>query len=207
MPEILVLQLKASNFRSVQRYFDELGFSVETCSVDSFKACPTKTLVLPGVGNFGTVMNHLQESGCADKIREHLVAGGSLIGICLGMHLLFESSDEAPGIPGLSILEGKVRFLGNYIDPEETPQIGWATFDHSDSLETEAYFAHSFFVDCDVDHVAMKRCIGNFCYPSVITHENLLGIQFHPERSRGNADRLVLGAIQGFIHTTNIDSK
>lgn len=188
--EIVVLKTAASNAKSVEVYLQRLGYRVETKSVQGFRASPGIALVLPGVGSFGPVMRELETSGAAEQIKLHAEQGGSVIGICLGMHLFFESSEEFSDMAGIGLMQGHVRSLERFLDRAEIPQIGWAPYDENLPGD-EVYFAHSYFVDCSEDQIIHERMAQNFKYPTVVSKKGLLGVQFHPEKSKGHGDELI----------------
>lgn len=194
--EIVVLKTAASNAKSVEVYLQRLGYRVETQSVKGFRASPEIALVLPGVGSFGPVMSELETSGAAEQIKVHVEQGGSVIGICLGMHLFFESSEEFPNKAGIGLMQGHVRSLGKLLDKVEIPQIGWAPYDENMPSD-EVYFAHSYFAECSEEEVIHERVAQNFRYPTVVSKKRLLGVQFHPEKSKGNSDELIMSFLRG----------
>ena len=144
-------------------------------------------VVLPGVGALGAARTRLDEHGMADAIRERVAAQRPLMGICLGMQLLFEGSEEAPGVSGLGVFSGTVRrFQGDAI---AVPQLGWNHV-HADSgcellQDGFAYFANSFRVGTDDAPpgcgLATSEHGGDFV--AAVERGNLLACQFHPELS------------------------
>jgi glutamine amidotransferase len=147
--------------------------------------------VIPGVGNFDTVAQQFRTHNLGDFLQIYLEKGGKLIGICLGMQLLFETSDESNSSEGLSIIEGHVRHLGA-LQIIDVPQIGWASIVGERLTLDEVFFAHSYYVDCPIEYVLLWRQAQDFRYPAAIMAEGVLGMQFHPEKSKGRADSLVL---------------
>jgi len=148
---------------------------------DSFDA-----VVFPGVGHFGAGARNLADRGLDAPLKEWAAAGEPLLGICVGLQLLFEHSEEDPDARGLGIVSGEVRRL----QAAKVPLIGWATLDVAprarvlDAVRPDdmAYFVHSYYVDPDPSVVAATTAYEHdFC--SAIEMDNVIGVQFHPEKS------------------------
>lgn len=144
-------------------------------------------LVLPGVGSFDSGMEYLKRSGLSEKIRKYIENGRPFLGICLGMQLLFERSEEGKG-RGFRILEGEVeRFKSNNL---KIPHMGWNKLKilknnlifRNIPDGSYFYFAHSYFVKTEEDIIYGKTMYG-IEFPSVIIKDNIVGVQFHPEKS------------------------
>jgi imidazole glycerol phosphate synthase glutamine amidotransferase subunit len=155
-------------------------------------------LVVPGVGAAGPAMTRLERSGLVDPIREWIASGKPYLGICLGLQLLFEGSDE-DGAETLGVLAGRTVRL---VDAPTLPHIGWNQVERrrDHALFTgiadgaDFYFVHSYAgvpagVDGEAAILATTTHGGTFV--SAVAHENVLGVQFHPERSGGNGLRLL----------------
>jgi imidazole glycerol-phosphate synthase subunit HisH len=150
-------------------------------------------LILPGVGSFRDAMELLNESGLATMIRDYVNSGKPLLGICLGMQLLFEESEENGLNKGLGILPGSVvRFSGKTKSGEsyKVPHMGWnkLTFLHSSPIlknieEDFVYFVHSYYVVTDDKEVVIADSEYDVKVPAVVGRENVYGMQFHPEKS------------------------
>ncbi len=140
-------------------------------------------ILLPGVGHFGQMVQALDQQRLVEPLRERLAAGTPYLGICLGMHALFEASEEAPGVPGLALLTGAVR---RFPPGLRVPHMGWT------SLEPQAtaaiarpgmyYFAHSYYVPENAAGVSAFARHG-LRFAAMVERENLAGCQFHPEKS------------------------
>ncbi len=146
-------------------------------------------IVLPGVGAFGICMENLKRNGLADAIRDHIRDGKRYFGICLGMQILFESSEEAPGIPGLGIIKGTVpRFTGSM----KIPHMGWNSIAITkDSPMFKGlksgdffYFVHSFYCAPDDPGVIATTTDYEKPFASSIETGNVFACQFHPEKSQ-----------------------
>ena len=150
-------------------------------------------LILPGVGSFKDAMVLLNESGLATMIRDYVGAGKPLLGICLGMQLLFEESEENGMTAGLSLLPGKVvRFPGVAETGEsyKVPHMGWNRLEWvngskvTENLEEDyAYFVHSYYVRTNNPDIVIAKASYYEDVPAVVGKGNVFGMQFHPEKS------------------------
>ena len=165
-----------------------------------------EAVVLPGVGNFGNGANNLNASGLSQSIKKAVLSGKPFLGICLGMQLLMESSEEAPGVEGLGIIKGKtVRFDNGC--RLKIPQIGWNSVSKIkrhpclDAVKDNEffYFVHSYYVKPDdSSYIAGVTEYGiQFC--SCIGKDNIFATQFHPEKSQDAGIRI----IKNFIDFVN----
>ena len=147
-------------------------------------------IILPGVGAFGDAVKKLQESGLFSVVKEEAEKGKPLMGICLGKQLLFEKSYEFGEHDGLGLLEGKIKYLGDYAKSEKIPHIGWNALDiKKDSPIFKyikngdyVYFVHSYFAtDCEKSVTATS----SYGVPvtACVQKNNVFGCQFHPEKS------------------------
>jgi glutamine amidotransferase len=173
------------NRRSAEKAFARVGADVRlTGDHDVLRAADG--LVVPGVGAFPEAMRRLHDGGFDELLRERAVAGVPVIGLCLGMHLLYEGSDEFGATAGLGLLRGRVRRL--QARGEKLPHIGWheVSFLRATPITpasgTEAYYhVHSFAPERSEDTVAVGDYGGEFV--SIAARENVFGCQFHPEKS------------------------
>ncbi|MFL2860149.1 MAG: imidazole glycerol phosphate synthase subunit HisH [Pontiellaceae bacterium] len=149
-------------------------------------------LILPGVGAFGDCMEHLEVNGFVELIREWVSAGRPLMGICLGLQALFASSEESPGVAGLSLFEGVVKRF-NLPTDHKVPQIGWNRVEAVQpdcpmftGIEPNAYFylIHSFYVDTPDGGLIAGKTNYSIDYCSCIWRDNVFATQFHPEKSQ-----------------------
>ena len=188
---IAVVDYGMGNRRSVEKALAHVGAaSVVTSDVSDADA-----IILPGVGAFPEAMRNLERTGLGEVLIERAAAGVPLLGICLGMQLLFESSTEHEGAPGLGILPGTVTRLQS----PRLPHIGWnlVTFTRSSSLteglgESAAFYhVHSFACrpSDEADVVGESEYGERFC--SVIERDNVMAAQFHPEKSSMDGLRML----------------
>ena len=182
MSEVLILDLDYGNTRSVALAFERLG-ATATLSADPAAVDRADRVVLPGVGAAGAAMARLRQSGLDDALRRRT---SPTLGICLGMQLMFDDSDEDGGTELLGILPGSVAEL--QASPGfPVPHMGWSALDTQASdigLNPGAYvyFAHSFACP-DGPHVAARATYGGASIPAVVRSGAWWGAQFHPERS------------------------
>ena len=186
---IVLIDYGVGNLRSVEKALRRVGADVQITSNPS-QIKDADKLVLPGVGHFGDGMEGLRARNIIEPIIESAKNGIPLLGICLGMQLLFYKSDEAPGIPGLKLIAGEVLpFQGNNV---KVPQIGWNQVfpTHSswflDGIETGsyAYFNHGFYCKPSDTNDILAVTEYEETYASVVKKNNLYGVQYHPEKSQ-----------------------
>jgi imidazole glycerol phosphate synthase glutamine amidotransferase subunit len=197
---IVVVDYGAGNVRSVAKAFEHEGVRV-TLSADPEVARRAERLALPGQGHFGQCMTRLRESGLADAVLEFVATGRPFIGICVGMQLLFEASEEAPGVAGLGLIPGEVRRLRTDLP---LPHVGWNSVEWIRGAELDPvlegvagpdprwfYHVHSYgALEADADHV-LGRCTYDDAFASVVRRGNAWGIQFHPEKSQEDGLRIL----------------
>jgi len=184
---ITIIDYGAGNLFSVRKaieYFD-VDVAISDNSEDILNA---EGLVLPGVGAFGWGMKLLEEKRLCEPIREAVDKGVPLLGVCLGLQLLFEESEESPEVSGLGLIKGRVKRLPNDLP---LPHIGWnqvkiikeTRIFKGISQNSFFYFVHSYYGEpSDRDSVCGITEYG-IEFPSVICKENIFAVQFHPEKS------------------------
>jgi glutamine amidotransferase len=174
--------------RSVEKAFAAMGCEAVISSDESVLR-RAERLVLPGVGAFGACMKGLEERGFDRLVKERASEGTPLLGVCVGMQLLFDESEEFGSTRGLGLLRGSVRrFSGDLV----VPHVGWNRIHQKRSHHLFAgveegsfcYFVHSFYCEpCDRRVVVGETEYG-LRYASVVAEENVCGVQFHPEKSQ-----------------------
>lgn len=162
-------------------------------SEDKEELIKADALILPGVGSFKDAMERLNETGLTEMTRDYASSGKPLLGICLGMQLLFEESEENGITQGLKLLPGRVtRFPGKTKTGEEykVPHMGWnrLAFVNSSPIinkieEDFVYFVHSYFVNTEEKEVVIASSTYDVEVPAVVGRNNIYGMQFHPEKS------------------------
>jgi glutamine amidotransferase len=198
-----IVDYNMGNLASVKNAFKLLGEEVVVVSDPEKFKCYDK-LVLPGVGAFGDAMEHLQERNMVEAIKEFAQSGNYMFGICLGMQLLFDSSEEFGVHKGLGLIEGSVNAFdaSKFSHPLKVPHMGWNrmfTAQHRlfEKLDDEhyLYFVHSFHVTCKNSVDMIGSTVYGYEFTSAVAHENILGIQPHPEKSHKNG----LQILENFI--------
>lgn len=190
------------NLPSVSKALENMGFTV-TVSDDPKQLENATGLILPGVGAFGEAMQNLRRRGFDTLVREHIGQNKPFLGICLGLQLLFPSSEESPGIEGLGILPGKVvKFPVPCYDENgarlKVPHMGWNSVHFiSESLFTRGipngsyyYFVHSYYVETVPDITAATTDYGSDITVAV-SQGNLFACQFHPEKSQQSGLQII----------------
>jgi len=184
---VVIVDVGTGNLRSLGNALGVLGVSYRVAS-EPPRECPGLFL-LPGVGAFGHASRALGAGGWSGYLKEAVAAGSSVVGICLGLQLLFEASEESPGAPGLGLLGGRVRRLE--AGEAKVPHIGWAQLRFSEGEPAGprpkwAYFVHSYAVrPADTSAVTAWADHGGRPFPAVVRKGRVVGVQFHPEKSQG----------------------
>ncbi|MBN1320090.1 MAG: imidazole glycerol phosphate synthase subunit HisH [Thermoleophilia bacterium] len=184
---LYIIDYGAGNLRSVQKAFEHVGVkAVVGSDPEALRNAPG--LVLPGVGAFGR-MRQLEQKGLVEPLLRRIEAGVPFLGVCLGLQLLFEASEEEPGVKGLGVLRGDVRALPASV---KVPHIGWnqvETCTCSDLFEdipggSAFYFVHGYAVvpRSPGDVLSMTDYDG-VAFVSAVESDNVVGVQFHPEKS------------------------
>jgi len=196
---IAIVDYNMGNLASVQNAFAKLGEeTVVESNPEKFKEYDK--LILPGVGAFGDAMKHLRERGMIEPLREYAKSGKYMLGICLGMQLLFESSEEFGKHEGLGIIKGDVKIFdkSKFITPLKIPHMGWNrmfTKEHPlfESLDDEhyLYFVHTYHVHCKNERDIIGKTYYGYEFTSAVAHGNVFGIQPHPEKSHDNGLKIL----------------
>ena len=185
---IAIIDYDAGNIKSVEKALAYLGEEVRITR-DREEILASDGVILPGVGAFGDAMEKLHTYGLVDVIREVVRRQIPFLGICLGLQLMFESSEESPGVEGLGLLPGKILKI-----PEtpgmKVPHMGWNNlkFEKNDEIlkyikeDSYVYFVHSYYANS-----SNKELIAYAEYekkiPGIVRKDNVYGLQFHPEKS------------------------
>lgn len=181
---IAIIDYGAGNLRSIQRALESHGAEVEITSAPE-RILTADRVVLPGVGNAKAAMEQLTSTGIADGVTEVAHKGTPLLGVCLGMQLLFGDQEEGP-TTGLGLLNGSAVKLG---DGVKIPHMGWNTVRFTEHAalanqpEAYFYFVHSYIVQPTNRHDIAGVTDYGQPFASVVVHENIWGTQFHPEKS------------------------
>jgi glutamine amidotransferase len=200
---IVIVDYGMGNLRSVAKALESLGAPV-TVSSDAAVIAGAPKLIVPGVGAFGAAVGELQRRGLIDPIRDVIRQGQPYLGICLGLQLLLDSSEESPGVPGFGVIPGVVRRLP-VSSVLKTPHMGWNRVvppaaprpgPRCPLLEgipdgSYVYFVHSYYaLPTDASVIALESEYGQR-FPVMLWRDRLFGTQFHPEKSQALGLRLL----------------
>lgn len=181
-----IIDYGAGNLRSLVNAIRFLGKPFKVLKEPNLR--DISLILLPGVGAFGSAINNLKKYDYTEKIKEWKEKGNPILGICLGMQLFFEWSEEDGFHEGLRLLKGSVRKLPETGLP--IPHMGWNEVDlrEKDLLKDFPfpqyfYFAHSYYVLPEEEKLVLAKTDYGITFPSIIGKENILGFQFHPEKS------------------------
>lgn len=198
----VIIDYGMGNLASVERAFQKLNLDVKISS-DIKDIRKAKSLILPGVGAFRDAINLLDDSGLSEVIKEEVSKGKYLIGICLGMQLLYEKGYEHGEYDGLGLIKGNIEYLDIQL---KIPHMGWNNlkFKKNDPIlkninENEyVYFVHSYYaVSNNTELLAYSEY--EKMVPAIVRNENVYGIQFHPEKS-GETGLNILKAYKEIIN-------
>jgi glutamine amidotransferase len=189
-----VLDYDAGNVRSARRGLEAAGADAAVTS-DPAVAAGADALVIPGVGHFGTCSRRLRERGLEDVVRAFVADDRPVLGICVGMQLLYSGSEESDE-PGLGLLPGRVV---RFPDRAVVPHMGWDVVDVTREDPAlvgidgrRLYFAHSYYaVPDDEAHVLARCTYGGESFPCAVREGSVLGTQFHPEKSGAVGARML----------------
>lgn len=192
---IAILDYGVGNLRSVEKAFSAAG-APALVSDDHRVLCEAAGLVLPGVGAFAACMTGLKSRGFDELIRDRVSQGTPLLGVCVGMQMLFEASEEFGPTPGLGLIAGRVR---RFASTELVPQVGWNQVHKSaehyllDGVDDQAffYFVHSYYCDPVDRSAVVGETRYGLNYASVVASNHIAGVQFHPEKSQSVGLRLL----------------
>lgn len=186
---IAIIDYDAGNIKSVEKALKRLGQDVKVTR-DREEILHVDKVILPGVGSFGDAMEKLVNYGLKDVIYEVVDKNIPFLGICLGMQLLFERSDETPGVEGLGILKGEILRI-----PEtfglKIPHMGWNSLNfHGNGKlfkglpsEPYVYFVHSYYLKAEEEEIVTATAEYGTCIHASVEKGQVFGCQFHPEKS------------------------
>ena len=185
---IAIIDYSAGNLYSVQKAIEAIGAQaiITSSAADIQRA---EKVIFPGVGSFGRAREEIDRLGLVEPIRQSIASGKPFLGICLGLQLLFESSQESPGTSGLGLLAGSVV---RFPDTIKVPHLGWNILEQQQQnplwsgLPNDAYFyfAHSYYISPSDMAIVIGTSDYGFSYPVAIKKDQLYGLQFHPEKSQ-----------------------
>jgi len=203
---ISIVDYGMGNLRSVSKAFETQGFEVSvTSSPDDINKA--SGLVLPGVGAFGECMANLKRLGLIEPIKDYINSGRPFLGICLGFQILFEESEESPGVNGLGLFKGRVVRFPDFGERRiKVPQMGWNTINfvsgsgllNSIPVGTWFYFVHSYYVDPEENGLSIITSNYGIEFTAAVEKDNVFACQFHPEKS----GRYGLDLVKNFAELT-----
>ena len=186
---IAIIDYDAGNIKSVEKAIMSLGEDV-IITRDRDEILSADKVILPGVGAFGDAMGKLRSYGLEEVILEVVKKGTPFLGICLGLQLLFESSEETPGVKGLGILKGKITKI-----PDDkglkVPQIGWNSLKYPNKgrlfegikEDSYVYFVHSYYLEAEDEKIVTATTDYATLIHASVEKNNIFACQFHPEKS------------------------
>lgn len=186
---IAIIDYDAGNIKSVEKALKTLGQEV-IVTRDADVILGADKVILPGVGAFGDAMEKLHAYGLVDVIKKVVEKKTPILGICLGLQLMFESSEETPGVEGLGILKGKIVKI-----PEngelKIPHMGWNSlhFQNHGHLfanlpqDSYVYFVHSYYLQAEDESIVKATTDYSTCIHASVEKDNVFACQFHPEKS------------------------
>ncbi len=194
--KIGIVDYNMGNLASVKNAFKKIGANAEIVkNPENIKNYDK--LILPGVGAFGDAIKHLKSTGMDEAIKEFVKSGKYLLGVCLGMQLLFEKSEEFGENKGLGFIKGEVVYFDKQrVGEHKIPHMGWnKLFNNNSPLFKELnnpylYFVHSLHAVCDEKYVIGKTIYG-YEFVSAVNKDNVFGIQPHPEKSHNEGLKIL----------------
>ncbi len=185
---IAILDYGAGNLRSVVSALQYIGCDVSVTR-DAQELMKADGAVLPGVGAFGDAVSHLRRGGLEQPIRDFIATGRPFLGICVGLQMLFEGSEESPGVPGLGIFRGMVRRIPS--DGLKVPHIGWNSLAWKTpsplfsglGSDPYVYFVHSYYLKAAQPEIVTAQTRYGVDIDAAVGRDNVFATQFHPEKS------------------------
>jgi glutamine amidotransferase len=189
---IAIIDYDAGNIRSVEKAFVSLGQEV-TVTRDAGVLRSADKVVLPGVGNFGDCMQNLEKFGLVPVIREIASSGKPFLGICVGLQLLFDESEESPGVKGLGILKGRILRIPDG-ENRKIPHMGWNSIHlvrqngtgrlfRGIPEQSYVYFVHSYYLKAADESIVTATTEYGVTIHASVEKGNVFATQFHPEKS------------------------
>ena len=195
--KIAIIDYDAGNIKSVER-------AIAYCGGEAILTRDPKVLmdapkvILPGVGSFGDAMDKLKKYDLIDTIHDYVKTGKPFLGICLGLQLLFDGSDESPEAEGLGLLKGYIHKIPDNLGLK-VPQIGWNSLDYPNKGRlfkdipegSFVYFVHSYYLKAEDPSIVVATTDYGVCVHASVEKDNVFGCQFHPEKSSDVGLRII----------------
>ncbi len=204
---VAIIDYDAGNIKSVEKAVQRLGQeTVVTRDADILRGADH--VILPGVGAFGDAMEKLKRYELIPVIREIIDSGTPFLAICLGLQLLFEESEESPGVPGLGIFKGSIRRIPD-TKGLKIPQIGWNSLHfpresrlfHGCKEEAYVYFVHSYYLKAADESIVSAETEYGVHIHAAVEKDNVFACQFHPEKS----SEVGLHILKNFLDVRRVD--
>ncbi len=197
---ICIVDYEAGNLRSVQKAVEHTGTEAKVTSSPK-EILEADKVIFPGVGAFGKAVEKIDQLGLRDTLLESIDKGKPFLGICLGMQLLFESSEESPGVKGLSVFKGPVKRFSKDL---KVPHLGWnvlipiteSPLWNNIADQSFFYFAHSYYISPENSGIIIGETDYGMRVPVAVNKENVFGLQFHPEKSQ----KMGLQVLENFVN-------
>jgi glutamine amidotransferase len=198
---VAIIDYDAGNIKSVENAVRFLGHEVKV-TADAGEILSADHIILPGVGAFGDAMQRLRAADLEGTIRQAVEAGKPFLGICLGLQLIFEESEESPGVKGLALLPGRIKRIPDG-DGRKVPQIGWndLSFPREGKLfrglpeNPYVYFVHSYYLQAEDESIVTATTEYGVTVHASVQKDTLFACQFHPEKSSD----VGLGILKNFL--------
>lgn len=202
---VAIIDYDAGNIKSVEKALEYLGQKVKITR-DQKEILSADRVILPGVGAFGDAMGKIRSYGLESVIQDAVRQGTPFLGICLGLQLLFEDSDETPGVKGLGLLPGGIRRIPDG-EGLKIPYMGWNSLDIREGAtlfkgiegHPYVYFVHSYYLSAKHEEDVAATTFYSTKIHASVEHENIFACQFHPEKS----GEVGLKILDNFIHLEN----
>ena len=205
---IAIVDYGMGNLRSAQKGLEKAGHSA-LITDDPDTIVKADAVILPGVGAFKDCYDGLYARGLAEPVIEAAKSDRPFLGICVGLQLLFDESEEGEGSPGLGILQGRVvRFPDTSVTGLKVPHMGWNRFIpvvgrncpliEDESHNPYVYFVHSYYAKPKDDNIVIATCEYGIEFPAIVGRDNVFAMQFHPEKSQAEGIK-ILDAFGKFV--------
>ena len=202
---VAIIDYDAGNIKSVEKALEYLGQKVKITR-DQKEILSADRVILPGVGAFGDAMGKIRSYGLESVIQDAVRQGTPFLGICLGLQLLFEDSDETPGVKGLGLLPGGIRRIPDG-EGLKIPHMGWNSLDIREGAtlfkgiegHPYVYFVHSYYLSAKHEEDVAAATFYSTKIHASVEQENIFACQFHPEKS----GEVGLKILDNFIHLEN----